>query len=330
MRRRRSERRSSLVALLVAFLLVPGALRGQGGVAQEGALFLLLPIGARPVALGQAVVAQEGGSDALWWNPAAVARLPKREVALHHGQTFIATSDAVSILVPRVRVGTLGLSVHYINYGEQEITDPLGTVGTLSLNSFVAAGTFATTLGRRLNAGVTFKVLQLRSACSGACQDLGSSATSSALDFGLQYRRPAADSTRSAWSVGAAIRHAGLRLQVKDEAQADPLPTRIQVGVSWRRPLAGAGERAVLQLSADLVDRLAVGSPGARLGGEVGWDERIALRAGYVWRGGSGDGPSVGIGYGTERFGVEIARFFDDFSSQAGEPPTYLSLRYRF
>src|SRR5688572_6430144 len=96
-------RHSSLAtAIAVAALralpgLAPAGVGAQGGPAQEGALFLLLPIGARTVGTGQAAVASRPGSEAAWWNPSALARLEKREVALHHGQSIFGTSDAVSV-----------------------------------------------------------------------------------------------------------------------------------------------------------------------------------------------------------------------------------------
>jgi len=326
MRRRRSKRRPLLVLLTLLFLAPALGAGAQGGVAKEGALFLLLPVGARAVALGQAVVADEAGSEGVWWNPAALARTAPRELALHHSQTFIATGDALTLVLPRRPAGTLALSVNVYNYGEQETTDPLGTIGTLSLNSLIYAATYAAGFGRRVNAGITFKVLQLRASCSGACQEDASNATSSALDVGLQYR----GGRDSSWSVGVALRHAGLRLQVKDEAQADPLPTRLQAGGAWSRPLAAAGPQAMLRLSGDLVEPLTLDHHAIRLGAELSWGSRVALRAGYVAGGDAGKGPSVGVGYGTARFAVDIARFFDEFASQTGEPPIYLSLRYRF
>jgi len=45
----------------------------------DGALFLLLPVGARAVGMGQAMVAERPGSEAVWWNPSAISRQDKDE-----------------------------------------------------------------------------------------------------------------------------------------------------------------------------------------------------------------------------------------------------------
>src|SRR5688500_16375073 len=69
--------------------------------ATEGALFLLLRVGARAVGIGQATAAAIEGSEAVWWNPAGLARQAKRELAIHHSEPFPeSTQDVVSFIVP--------------------------------------------------------------------------------------------------------------------------------------------------------------------------------------------------------------------------------------
>ncbi len=194
MRRRHSRSRRELVAAGACLLALVGVPRaGAQDVATEGALWLLVPIGARSVGAGQAVMATVEGSDAVWWNPAGLARQEKREVAIHHAEPFAAsTGDALSIIVPSSLLGVLALSAHVVNFGEDEVTieDPGGggvVVGSLLTRSLVFAASYATPVGRRLNAGVTYKVTQFRIDCSGACPpSVGAAATSSAIDLGAQ------------------------------------------------------------------------------------------------------------------------------------------------
>ncbi|HEX6051360.1 MAG TPA: hypothetical protein VFZ21_18905, partial [Gemmatimonadaceae bacterium] len=106
MRRRRSR------AVLFAAGLAAGAgftnpARAQAGLAEEGALFLLLPVGARSVGLGQAVVADRSGSEAVWWNPAAIGAATRREAAIHHSQSVAGTGDVVTVVVPSSLLGVL-------------------------------------------------------------------------------------------------------------------------------------------------------------------------------------------------------------------------------
>src|SRR5690554_4620149 len=100
MKRRRSDPHR-WVAAAAALLLVWGApARAQGDATDEGAAFLLRPVGARAVGLGQAVIARQDGSEAVWWNPAALGAMTRREITLHHSQDFFATSDALALILP--------------------------------------------------------------------------------------------------------------------------------------------------------------------------------------------------------------------------------------
>ena len=60
--------RAAALGLAAAFLARPS--RAQD--VKEGAPFLLIPVGARAVGQGQAVVASRLGPEAIWWNPASL------------------------------------------------------------------------------------------------------------------------------------------------------------------------------------------------------------------------------------------------------------------
>jgi hypothetical protein len=280
--------------------------------------------------MGQAVTGDDGGTEAVWWNPAGLARAEKREVAIHHSQDIIATGDALSLLIPSSLLGVFVASVDILNYGDQEITESgTGrTIGRVIPRSLVYAASYATPVGSRFNWGITFKVVQIRVDCTGECTLVETiAATTSALDAGVQY-----DFTGVApLTLGAAVRNAGLPLQVKDRAQADPLPTRVQLGVAYRLPTI-EGERGdtEIQLGADLLNPLRYAAPSARLGGEVTWQKRVNLRGGYVFDSSERSGPSIGIGLLAGSFVVDLARVFEGFSADAGQAPIYLSLRYLF
>ena len=110
---------------LVASLLLLGVVRAAGAQSSstQGALDLLLPVGARSLAMGQILTAATG-SDALWGNPAGATHGPG-EVALHMStNASIAETDAALALVyPVPRVGAVALSLHYLNYGLQTAFD---------------------------------------------------------------------------------------------------------------------------------------------------------------------------------------------------------------
>lgn len=335
-RRGRHVRRAMACAITCAMrgatvvLLVLG-LAPQVVEAQNGGLFLLVPFGARAVGLGEAVVADTSiGTEGMWWNAAALARLPKREVAIHHSQTVIATSDMLTYAVPSKVLGTLAASAFLVNYGDQQATDSqTGTpIGTITNRNYQLALSYATPVGSRFAAGLTYKFVMLRFQCSGICGAIPViSGSTSALDLGAQYVTP----TRFPITLAASVRNLGPALQVKDAEQADPLPRIIQVGARSRLPVrALEAAKASLDLSADILSASALGGAAGALGLSLGYQGQAFFRAGYKFQRGQGSGPSVGIGLQRRGFGVDIARRFDALSSQLGEPPTYVSLRARF
>lgn len=328
MRRRRSSARA-LAAATVGFLLAAGApSQAQTGAATEGAVFLLLPVGARAVGLGHAVVAEGGGSEAIWWNPAGLARSQEYEAAIHHSQSIAATGDAVSVIVPFSVIGVFALSANVLNFGEQEITDIATgeTVGIQLLRSFVFAATYSTPIGEKVNAGINYKVVQFRNDCSGTCAGVDEvAATTSALDLGVQYDL----APRSPVTIGLALRNLGLRVQVKDSEQADPLPTRLQIGVAYRVPPIEQLRETDLVVSGDLVDQLRVQGPSGRVGVELLYQKRYALRAGYVLE--DGGGPAIGAGITAGGLLLDIARVMGgDLYSGIEGAPIHVSLRYLF
>jgi hypothetical protein len=316
--------------MVAAGLAAPAtaALHAQGN-GEEGALFLLLPIGARSVAVGGAVVASETGNEAVWWNPAAIATYTNPEVAIHHSQTIVATGDALTAIFPLAAAGVLALSANVLDYGEQDVVlDERGPVGKILPRNLVFAGTYALALSPRIRTGITYKLVQLRVDCTGQCATVPTTnATTSAVDVGAQL---AVGGPRPVW-IGAAVRNVGPRFQVNDGDQADPLPTRVQVGLRYDVPSVDRVARDVeLSVSGDVVDAVRRRATAARLGAELSWQERVALRGGYVFDDEEGSGPSLGLGVKAGRLELDVARVLDGLSADAGEPPTYLSLRYVF
>jgi len=61
--------------------------------------------------MGQAAVAAATGTDAVWWNPALIARADKREAAYAFAQSLFAANDnTLSALVPVKGVGAVPLT----------------------------------------------------------------------------------------------------------------------------------------------------------------------------------------------------------------------------
>lgn len=328
MRRHRSDPRHWAAAAASLILVTGTPVLGQGDATGEGAAFLLRPVGARAVGLGQAVVARQDGSEAVWWNPAALAGMSRREITLHHSQDFFATSDALALVLPSRLLGVVGFAVEVQDYGEQENTiGPEPPLGTTLSRSFIFSGTYAAEIGRFLRSGVGFKVVQLRFDCTGPCDVPTSVAQTVALDAGVQI-----DVGRRL-TLGAAVRNVGFPLQVEDRDQADPLPKRFLLGAMYHLALPDrVAENADFNLTADMIAGLGFERPLPRIGAEFVWENRAFLRGGYQFEVANSEagGPSLGLGFISGQVHIDLARVFTGFSADAGQAPTFLSIRFQF
>jgi len=84
---------------VIAFGSVSGRAKAQAG-SSNGTLFLLFPVGAETVGVGEAAVALRFGTESVWSNPSAIARDQKREAAIHHSETIGARGDVITVVVP--------------------------------------------------------------------------------------------------------------------------------------------------------------------------------------------------------------------------------------
>src|SRR5712692_7743837 len=119
--------------LAVAALLTarpPVRLSGQvdlGQIQNSGAIFLLFPVGAQAVGMGQTAVALDGRGEAVFWNPAGLATLPLGEFALHSATLPAGTTNALTAFFQSRRLGVLGGAVYLVDYGDEDVNDANGT-----------------------------------------------------------------------------------------------------------------------------------------------------------------------------------------------------------
>ena len=304
--------------LLFHFLLVTvsgaSAQGGSQGSSTEGAVFLLLPVGARAVSLGRAMTTVEGVEGA-FWNPAGLAGLGRNQLVLFRGDPLVGTSTAVSSLFAKPGLGTLGVSYLLLDVGDQDLRDGDGNfLGTISVRNHLGVISGAARLLDSLSAGVSFKLVQFRLSCRGNCQDSGTTATTYAFDLGVQLH------PLQRLRVAAMIAHLGPRLQVLGAEQADPLPARVRLAVSYDLvPAFTSSEDLGGWLTLEVQDRLTnPGLPSVYVGAEftAGRVDMLSLRAGYVVSDLLGripfsdpeDGARVGLGIRYERLDMSIAK----------------------
>lgn len=322
-------RRLSSVAILVGFLTAaaPTAEAQEADPESGGAAFLLLPVGARATALGQAAAADGGTTEAAFWNPAGLAALPRSEIAVHFANTFVSDNTALTGYFAVNPIGVFGLTAYLVDLGSQPVVDNnQNVIGQSSPKNIEFLASFAADLLPDLSFGLNYKLIQFRQDCSGQCAGIPTVAgTTHGVDVGVQY---AVGRTR-AFRLGAVVRHAGFKLQVQNQGQADPLPTRLQIGVVYGLLLANEArtdQPIDVRFLFDLDDELgSYTDPSARVGVELGYGDLVRIRSGYAFLDSESSGPSVGIGLRFGRFAVDLARVF--FISSNFDEPLHISVR---
>lgn len=319
---------SSALALLALVGAAAPAPAQSAGVAEGGA-FLLLPVGARATALGQAGAADAGTTEALFHNPAGLGAVKRGEAAIHHYTAFFGQGDALALAVPVNGMGAFGVAAYIVDYGDLEVTPPGGggAIGRVSPRNLTLQLAFGTELVGGVAAGIQYKLVQFRVDCSGDCRQVPTAVgTTHAVDVGVQW----AVSAAAPFVLGVAVRHLGFPLQVTNQAQADPLPTRLVVGVKWQvlRPPPGV-DALDFTVLADLQGSLAGDGvdPATLVGVESGLRDLVRLRFGYAFVDSESNGPSLGFGVRVGRLGVDLARTFYATDAVGETEPVHLSVR---
>jgi len=323
-------------AVAAAVLLAGGGVRpapAQGASAGvEGGAFLLLPVGARAVALGQAATADGGTTEAMFWNPAGLATMTKGEFAVFHYDAFFGSGDAIAVAVPSSRLGTFAVAAYLVNYGDLAVTrGDLGPepVGQISPRNVALMASYATDVGP-LAAGITYKLVQFRVDCTGDCSQVPTATGSTqAVDVGVQY-------TFGAWRpvvIGVSLRNLGFNLQVNNQAQADPLPTRLSLGVSAEvvRPAEGA-QGLDARVLADVQGTVLEGplTTVTLVGVESGVGDRLRFRCGYSFLDSNARGPSLGVGVKFGSIAFDLARTFNNGQDVGDVQPVQINFRVIF
>jgi hypothetical protein len=327
MRRRHSELGAHLLLLGVA---TPLASQDQSAPEGGGATFLLLPVGARAAALGQAAMADAGSNEAAFWNPAGLASLPGSEVTVHYAKTFASDNTVLAGYLDAKRLGVVGVAAYLVDFGSQEVQPGPGLpTGRISVKNLEFLASYATELIAGLALGLNYKLIQFRQDCSGECGNVRTAVgTTHGIDVGLQYAFGSTDAFR----LGLAVRHAGFKLQLENKEQADPLPTRVAFGAAYRVSLprsADATEGLDARILLDIEDSWGqYDDPEFRLGLELGYGNVVHLRTGYAFLDSESAGPSIGVGFEFGRFAFDFARIF--YASSSFDEPVHIALRVVF
>jgi hypothetical protein len=331
----RASRISSRVArhipAVLALLLFAAACATAGGGDRKGTAAadqLLVPVGARGIALGSSCVAGIGGVNALYYNPAGLAAT-QYSVDAMFSQTSSFDNDGISTAAVGVRFegfGHIGLSIKAFSIADIPYTDERNPDGSGAVYSptFVSVGiTYARALTDRIRAGLTTHLVS---------EEMNRvSAFGVAFDIGLQYHGLAGI---QGLQLGVALKHLGGNMQydgpglyrnvneigsdrtgqlLKIEAAGSQLPTSLELGVGYAAVLAADH---ALSFSSSFENNNFL-NDSYRMGVEYAFKDMLYLRASWSLAGDDNTdvfgeksyifGPAIGAGVKQNAGGVMLS-----------------------
>src|SRR2546430_7612756 len=93
---------------MIVFSNIPTVQLSAQEPLNAGALFLVFPVGAQAVGMGQTATAAEGRGEAAFWNPAGLATLSDDEFALHSATLVAGRSHVLGAYFPSHGIGVIG------------------------------------------------------------------------------------------------------------------------------------------------------------------------------------------------------------------------------
>lgn len=302
------------VTLLLVVSATTMALAGGGNrLGTGGAPELLIPVGGRDLAMGGASIATTSGIDALFWNPAGIARSPYGANLLFSHMSYIADigveygAGSVSF----EGLGTIGISVKSISVGDIAVTteqNPDGTGQTYSPQFFVAGLTYARRLSDRISVGVTGNFVAERLAqvnANGVAFNVGIAyenlGSLNGLSLGVVVKNIGPSMTFSGpglyQSATAADQLRGPQFYTRDAAPFE-LPSTIEIGLGYRAPMGG--ENSALQISTSFQNNN-FSDDEYKVGAEYGYNNMFFVRGGWDFAPTASQnayiyGPTVGAG----------------------------------
>jgi hypothetical protein len=169
------------LVLLLAVLSMTTLAANKNRIGTAGAQELLIPVGARGVAMGFSGSIFIKGVDAVYWNPAGLSRMGGSVEAMFSQMSYIADIGVSygAIGVSAGDFGHLGFSIKSLSFGDIPVTTELypdGTGATYSPTFLTMGVTYSRLLTDRISVGVTGYVVSekiMSVSASGFCFDVG-------------------------------------------------------------------------------------------------------------------------------------------------------------
>lgn len=210
-------------SLFVSFMLVlfsyvsAQAFLSSDDVGSTTAQFLKLGIGAKSAGMGNAVTSVNNGTDAIYWNPANLSYIDKKELSFSHTIWFEDVNyEWLAFALPTTEYGVFGFGLQYVSYGSIDKVDNTNiSDGSFSPLDMALYLSYANSYDR-LNFGLNLKYIYSK---------IEESASAIALDLGATYKF---DNNKT--SIGAALTNLGTSMKFNKESE--DLPMLFKIGAS--------------------------------------------------------------------------------------------------
>ncbi len=254
---------------------------------------LLIPVGARDLALGGSTLATTSGVEAIYWNPAGLARATQGTQAIFSHMNYIADIgvDYIALSTNFEGFGSLGFSLKSLSFGDIPVTTedvPDGTGETFSPTYVTVGLTYSLLVTDRISVGLTSNLISERIDRV--------SASGVAFNVGVQYSSFA---SVDGLSIGVAVKNIGPSMtfegpgllrqaEVIDvlrpasfysiEAASDELPSTIELGITY----AIAMEDMNTLSFSGVFQNQNLSDDEYKFGAEYGFHNTLFVRAGYT------------------------------------------------
>lgn len=278
--------------LLVTVVPMTAIAGGDSRVGTNAAPELLIPVGARDLALGGSSIATTQGIEAIYWNPAGLARSTRNASAMFSHMNYIADIgvEYVAVGASFEGFGSIGLSIKSISVGDIAVTtedQPDGTGGTFSPTITNLGLTYSRLLTDRISVGATATLISERFDKV--------SASGFAFSAGVQY---AGLGGVNGLSLGVAVKNIGPQMQFQGDgllrqgqvndvlrpgtfyqvtAASFELPSTIEFGLAYAVDI---GEQNGLNLSG-MFQNNNFSADEYKLGAEYNYNNTFFVRGGY-------------------------------------------------
>ncbi|MEE9288005.1 MAG: type IX secretion system protein PorQ [Bacteroidota bacterium] len=253
----------------VVFLTIIFCTPSFAGAGETTYNFLRNDVGARAAAMGGSFIAVKNDVNMLFYNPAGLSTLEKKQVSLGFLKHLLdVNSGHISYSQQFRNLGWFGAGIDYIHYGEFTRTDSRGNkLGTFGATDLALVLGYSNVTSGGVHYGVNGKLIY------SSIADVQSAAV--ALDAGVIYQV-----TPERFAIGASILHVGRQIDKYNDTRED-LPLELRVGFALRPEhlplLLNVSFNRLNEETSDAISRLRAFS----VGGELALSEVIQVRFGY-------------------------------------------------